>query len=543
MWKNWLEYGPFFRTHLLGYPLYVVGSAGLIKPVLGDDSAFEFFVPGKTFTMLISDIRHMQVPEQHAVFRRRLGQALNPGALSRHVMAPLRAVLERHLDAWEAAGRVQLAEACAAASLDVALEVLTGVPLPPAHEARAEVRKLFRTALAGLYGVPLPWLPGTAIHSALRAQARLMQLLGPELDREVAELAGKMMEAEANPAASAADAAGAAAGGSGSNEAPMRMLEAQVAAALPFHRSSSSASSSAAPAAAANGNGKSATAAAATAGVGLSLTKEQIFERALGVVIASDDTSKHLFFFALVAAAMLPGVRGKLEQEQKEAMRKHGDDLSYAVLNDMPYLDAVIKETIRVFPTAVGGFRRALKDVAVEGGHVIPAGSIVFYSTHLLNASDPALLPRFLAPEARRQQAVGPGAGAHATTTAAAGGGQPDTGSKAGRKALARTLEGPTGLPAHLDYECRLEEAFRPERWLSDETRPRQFTGFGGGSHLCLGMHVAHAEARMLLALVVRRFDLRLEDPQLLSRVTYFPGPVPRKGADGLVLMPRRLEP
>jgi hypothetical protein len=56
------------------------------------------------------------------------------------------------------------------------------------------VRKLFRTALAGLYGVPLPWLPGTAIHSALKAQARLMALLGPELDREVAELAGKVGE-------------------------------------------------------------------------------------------------------------------------------------------------------------------------------------------------------------------------------------------------------------------------------------------------------------------------------------------------------------
>lgn len=27
------------------------------------------------------------------------------------MMAPLRVVLERHLDAWEAAGRVQLAEA------------------------------------------------------------------------------------------------------------------------------------------------------------------------------------------------------------------------------------------------------------------------------------------------------------------------------------------------------------------------------------------------------------------------------------------------
>ena len=97
---------------------------------------------------------------------------------------------------------------------------------------------------------------------------------------------------------------------SSDTEAPMRMLEAQVAAALPFHTATPS-------------SGAAATAGTATASTGtpLSLTKEQIFERALGVVIASDDTSKHLFFFELVAAAMLPGVWAKLEEEQKQVCR------------------------------------------------------------------------------------------------------------------------------------------------------------------------------------------------------------------------------
>jgi hypothetical protein len=46
----------------------------------------------------------------------------------------------------------------------------------------------------------------------------------------------------------------------------------------------------------------------------------------------------------------------------------------------------------------------------------------------------------------------------------------------------------------HLDWARRLDVAFQPERWLSDETRPKQFSTFGGGSHLCIGMHLAIAE-------------------------------------------------
>ncbi|PNH06824.1 Cytochrome P450 52A1 [Tetrabaena socialis] len=177
------------------------------------------------------------------------------------------------------------------------------------------------------------------------------------------------------------------------------------------------------------------------------------------------------------------------------AMRLHGDDLSYTVLNGMPYLDAVVKETIRLFPIGIGGFRTAKRDV---------------------QQPDPHPAPRVT---------------------------KPDMDSPGGRTAVARVTVGPTGLPTHMDFEARFDEAFRPERWLDEETRPAAFAGFGGGQHLCLGMNLAYTEAKLLLSLLLRRFDYRLEDPGLLRKASLFPGPRPKRGTDGLLLIPRPLEP
>ncbi|GLI65888.1 hypothetical protein VaNZ11_009527, partial [Volvox africanus] len=66
MWKRWLSYGGIFRTSLLGQQVYVVGTQDILRSVWSDEEAFEFHVPGKTFSMLITDIRHLREPRQHA---------------------------------------------------------------------------------------------------------------------------------------------------------------------------------------------------------------------------------------------------------------------------------------------------------------------------------------------------------------------------------------------------------------------------------------------------------------------------------------------
>ena len=47
-------------------------------------------------------------------------------------------------------------------------------------------------------------------------------------------------------------------------------------------------------------------------------------------------------------------------------------------------------------------------------------------------------------------------------------------------------------VPAHMDWRNNFEGAFRPERWLSEETRPRYMFTFGTGAHLCIGMNLVY---------------------------------------------------
>lgn len=60
-------------------------------------------------------------------------------------------------------------------------------------------------------------------------------------------------------------------------------------------------------------------------------------------------------------------------------------------------------------------------------------------------------------------------------------------------------------------------EAFRPERWIPEQ-RPkreedpsRKLFPFGGGSRLCPGRFLALTEIKMVVAMIVRNFDLELE--------------------------------
>jgi cytochrome P450 family 4 len=77
----------------------------------------------------------------------------------------------------------------------------------------------------------------------------------------------------------------------------------------------------------------------------------------------------------------------KLPEIQQKAFEVLGDDLlkpvTMADLNRLDYLDKVIKETLRLFPS-VPFFTRTMPEDVLLGGFEIPAGTSVLISPYLL---------------------------------------------------------------------------------------------------------------------------------------------------------------
>jgi cytochrome P450 len=149
-----------------------------------------------------------------------------------------------------------------------------------------------------------------------------------------------------------------------------------------------------------------------------------------------------------------PTVLSALEEEVQAA---EGDGLlspnpKWEEVKNLPYLDAVIKETMRFFPVNASGLDRVVPDGGCSlAGVFLPAGTIVGC---------------FIDSVQRNIGVYGEDA-----------------------------------------------DQFRPERWLgADEGRlkkmNRAFLGFGAGKRICVGRHIAMMEMKKVIPLLVSRFHV-----------------------------------
>ncbi len=184
-------------------------------------------------------------------------------------------------------------------------------------------------------------------------------------------------------------------------------------------------------------------------------------------LLAGIDTTSDSSMF-LIWALSLPQNRSYQEKLRKELSVIAVDEREVPVpreVSQLPYLNAVIKETLRLYaPLPTFEPRSSPIDTIIDGYH-IPAGTTVGMSPYCLHR-DPTIFPDPL--------------------------------------------------------------KFDPGRWLTDkaslipESAPqnRWFWAFSSGGRMCIGMHLANAEMTTLAAAIFRRYRISARRPDTSPGIT-----------------------
>jgi len=176
---------------------------------------------------------------------------------------------------------------------------------------------------------------------------------------------------------------------------------------------------------------------------GGSMTDQQVRDEAMTLFLAGHETTALALTYALYLLARDPARQQRLADELGRVLA--GRLPTLADLERLPYTEAVVLESMRLYPPAWGMGRQAITEVEI-GGWRYPKGAEFVISPWVVHRDG-------------------------------------------------RGFEDP--------------EAFRPELWENDLARrlPRfAYFPFGGGPRVCIGNRFALMEAKLVLAVAVQRF-------------------------------------
>lgn len=121
---------------------------------------------------------------------------------------------------------------------------------------------------------------------------------------------------------------------------------------------------------------------------GESLTLAELKDQVLTLLFAGHETLTSSLASLCLLLAQYPAA---LAQARAEQAALRDQPLDFELLKQMPYLDQILKEVLRVIPPVGGGFRSVLQDCEY-GGYRIPAGWQTLYQINTTH-QDPEIYP------------------------------------------------------------------------------------------------------------------------------------------------------
>lgn len=134
------------------------------------------------------------------------------------------------------------------------------------------------------------------------------------------------------------------------------------------------------------------------------MTLEMMAAQCFVFFIAGFETSSSVQSYCLYELALNPEIQERLSEEIDTTIAKYGG-INYQAIQEMEYLDMVVSETMRKYPTLWCLKRRCTKTFQTPAGHVIRKGDRIVIPTWSLH-HDPAFFPK---PESFNPERFAPG--------------------------------------------------------------------------------------------------------------------------------------
>ncbi|XP_071334817.1 cholesterol 24-hydroxylase-like [Trachinotus anak] len=186
-----------------------------------------------------------------------------------------------------------------------------------------------------------------------------------------------------------------------------------------------------------------------TAGKEESMTKDDeefMLDNFVTFFIAGQETTANQLAFCIMELGRHPDILEKAKKEVDDVIGMK-QEISYDNLGELTYLSQVLKETLRIYPTAPGTSRDILEDMVINGIH-IPGGVNCIFNSYVTGRLD-------------------------------------------------RFFKDPL--------------TFDPDRFHPDATKPYYcYYPFALGPRSCLGQNFAQMEAKVVMAKLLQRFDFTL---------------------------------
>lgn len=114
------------------------------------------------------------------------------------------------------------------------------------------------------------------------------------------------------------------------------------------------------------------------------LSDEELREEVDTFMFEGHDTTSSAIFFSVWTMANHPDVQEKVYEELKRMFGDSDRDPTYNDLQDMKYLDQVVKETLRFYPSVPLFGRELMEDVSVDG-YTFPKGTNFVFQPQTLH--------------------------------------------------------------------------------------------------------------------------------------------------------------